>query len=151
MSEKTTLEQYLAMNGRLVYTNKGVSMLPLIREGRDMFIITSKGEGRCRAGDVVLYRRNGNYVLHRIVDVRPNDYVILGDNCICREYGITDGDILGTMTGFIRDGREHSTSELPYKLYMIIWLWTERPRVFAKKVIHRAKRFLRCRLYKLGQ
>ena len=40
--EKSTFEDILAKNGRLVYTNVGVSMLPLIREGRDILVIEKR-------------------------------------------------------------------------------------------------------------
>ena len=35
----TTFEEELEQNGKLVYTNVGVSMLPLLREGRDVMLI----------------------------------------------------------------------------------------------------------------
>ena len=89
-----TYEEYLEKNNTLTYTNVGVSMMPLLRQGRDLFTVTKKTGRRCKAGDVVLYRRPPNkYVLHRIIAVRPNDYVILGDNCIGREYGIKDKSV----------------------------------------------------------
>lgn len=95
---KTTYEEYLAQNGELTYTNVGVSMLPMIKQGRDLFTLTKKTEARCQKYDVVLYRRPPNhYVLHRIVEVRERDYVILGDNCMNKEYGITDEDILNCL------------------------------------------------------
>ena len=81
-------------------------MLPLLRQKRDLFTITKK-QGRCRKYDVALYKRaDGAYVLHRIVKVLPDGYVFLGDNCLNKEYGITDQDILGVMTSFVRDGQE---------------------------------------------
>lgn len=83
-------------------------MLPLLRQKRDLFTITKK-QGRCRKYDVALYKRaDGAYVLHRIVKVLPDGYVFLGDNCLNKEYGITDQDILGVMTSFVRDGKEHA-------------------------------------------
>ena len=129
------IAQYLAENGTLTYTNRGVSMWPLLREGRDMFTLRRKTEARCRRGDVVLYTRGRDYVLHRIIDVRKDDYVILGDNCIQREYGITDSDILGVMTGFIRGGREHSVDGFGFRLYTFIILHTITIRTFTKRVI----------------
>ena len=129
------IAQYLADNGTLTYTNRGVSMWPLLREGRDMFTLRRKTEARCRAGDVVLYRRGRDYVLHRVVDVRKDDYVILGDNCISYEYGITDSDILGIMTSFNRRGREHSVDSFGYRLYTFMILHTNTIRIFTKKVI----------------
>ena len=113
-----TYEEILAQEGKLVYSNVGVSMLPLLRQGRDLFIVEKRGPDRLKAGDVVLYRRPpAQYVLHRIVEVREKDYVILGDNCVNREYGITDGDILGVMTGFVRNGKQHAVTEPGYRLY----------------------------------
>jgi hypothetical protein len=35
----TTFEEEIEKNGRLVYTNVGDSMRPLIRQGRDLLII----------------------------------------------------------------------------------------------------------------
>ena len=100
MNNSISYEEYLAQNGSMTYTNVGVSMLPLLRQGRDLFILEKKGPERCRVGDVVLYRRGEKYVLHRVVEVREKDYVILGDNCVAREYGIKDDDVIGVMTGF---------------------------------------------------
>ena len=133
MSNPLSYEEYLEQNGSMTYTNVGVSMLPLLRQGKDLFTVRKKGSEHCKAGDVVLYRRGDRYVLHRVVEVRDHDYVILGDNCVCREFGITDEDIIGVMTGYVRGGKEHSVSDLGYRLYSSLWLHTEKPRVFLKR------------------
>ena len=88
---KSTFEEEIARNGFLLYRNVGDSMLPLIRQGKDLLLIARKPEGRLRKYDVPLYRRDsGQYVLHRILKVRENDYVICGDNRWRCETGITD-------------------------------------------------------------
>ena len=140
MSEIVSYEEYLQRHGTLTYSNVGVSMLPLLRQGQDLFTVEKKGAARCRVGDVALYRRGGEYVLHRIVAVRPDDYVLLGDNCVRREYGVTDEDILGVMTGFVRDGKPRSVSAPAYRLYTRFWLGTERPRIFFKRILARLRR-----------
>ena len=137
------IEQYIAENDRLIYTNKGRSMLPLLREGRDLFIIEAKKNGRCKVGDTVLFKRGSDYVLHRVITVRPDDYDILGDNCINPERGIKDDDILGVMTGFVRNGKEHSINEPGYRLYVYVWMKTTRIRIFMKKVINRVRKLCR--------
>ena len=140
MEQGLTYEEYLNRYQRLVRTNVGTSMLPLLRQGRDLFIVEKRGADRLRRGDVVLYRRPPDqYVLHRIVKVREKDYVILGDNCVNREYGITDEDILGVMTGFVRDGRQHAVTERGYRLYTFLWLHTSGLRIFVKRARARVK------------
>lgn len=133
MSKGFSYEEFLEANGELTYTNVGTSMMPLLRQGRDLFTVRKKTEERCRAGDVVLYRRGSRYVLHRIVEVRPKDYVILGDNCVSREYGIMDDDILGIMTAYVRDGKIHTVDELPYRLYSAWTMKTAPVRTTLKK------------------
>lgn len=141
--QEDTFESYLDREGTLVYPVCGVSMKPLIREGRDLCIIKKKDDMRCKAGDVVLYRRSPKvHVLHRVIKVLPDSYVILGDNRVEREYGITDADILGIMVSFVRDGKEHSIEELPYKLYSFCMTYLPGIRIFAKKVYGTCKRLL---------
>ncbi len=130
---KSTFEEVLARDGKLIYANVGVSMLPLLRQGKDLFTVRRKGPERCRVGDVVLYKRGDAYVLHRIIEVRPEEYVILGDNCAVKEYGIRDADILGVMTDYVRSGKEHNISERGYRLYSWLILHTVGPRRFLKQ------------------
>ena len=118
---KTTYEGELNRKGRFIYTCSGVSMLPLLRQYKDLFIIEKK-QGRCEKYDVVLYKRQPkSFVLHRVVAVRERDYVILGDNCLNKEYGITDEDIIGVMTSFVRNGKEYSVSHHGYRMYTRVW------------------------------
>ena len=117
-----TFEEYLEKNGELVYTNTGRSMLPMLRQHRDLMVIRPKTEERCRKYDVVLYVRPPHrYVLHRVVEVRDKDYVILGDNCLKKEYGITDEQIIGVLKAFVRDGRTISVENGLYQLYAKLW------------------------------
>ena len=127
--KSTTYEEYLEKNGKLTYRNIGTSMEPMLKQGRDLFTVKKKTAQRCKKYDVVLYRRSPNYyVLHRVIKVRDKDYVILGDNCINKEYGITDGDILGVMTEFVRKGHVYKVSNKIYMLYSRIWVATYRLR-----------------------
>lgn len=140
---KLRFEDLLERDGALTYTNVGTSMLPLLRQGRDLFTVVKKTAERCKVGDVALYRRaDGAYVLHRIVEVRDEDYVFLGDNCVAREYGVTDADILGVMSAFVRDGKEHRVTERGYRAYTAFILKSAPARIAGKKLIGKAKRLL---------
>lgn len=121
MSDKTTFEEEINRNGILAYTNIGCSMMPLLRQNRDLMII-EKVHGRCRKYDVPLYKRkNGMYVLHRILKVRENDYVLCGDHCWQKEYGVTDKQIIGILTAVVRDGKTIPVTDWRYRAYVHLW------------------------------
>ena len=117
-----SFEELLKKDGYIIYTNVGHSMLPLLRQHRDIIEIHRKDSStRCKRYDAVLYKRGDKYILHRILKVRPNDYVICGDHNIWREYGITDEMILGVMTRVIRDGKPIYPTDCKYRLYVHLW------------------------------
>ena len=118
----TTFEEVIQQHGVLIYENVGDSMMPLIKQGRDKMVIVKKPEGRLKKYDVPLYKRdNGQYVLHRIVEVRENDYVIVGDNRWALEYGITDEQIIGVLSAVIRKGKTLSVTDRQYQRYVSLW------------------------------
>lgn len=118
---KSNFEEVLATEGKLIYTNVGDSMKPLIRQGKDLLVI-ERTRGRLKKYDVPLYRReSGQYVLHRILQVRERDYVICGDNRWQKEYGITDQQIIGVLTSVIREGKTVSVTDRKYQFYVHLW------------------------------
>lgn len=104
MAEKQTFEDIIARQGKLVYTNVGDSMYPLIQP-RDLLVIEAVKKP-LQQYDVPLYKRdNGRYVLHRIMRIDNGEYLMCGDNRCRTEHGITDRHIIGVLTAIIRDGR----------------------------------------------
>lgn len=94
-------------------------MYPMLRHRRDT-IVVSPVSGRLKRHDVPLYKRGDRYVLHRIIKVLPDSYVIRGDNCPYSEYGITDDDIIGVLTAFYRRDKLIDMNALPYKSYVYL-------------------------------
>lgn len=140
---EVNLEQYLRENGFLLYRNTGVSMEPLLRQGRDLFTVRKKTDDRCEKFDVILYRRSPDqFVLHRVIEVGGQDYVTLGDNCLAPEYGIREEDVLGIMTSFIRKGKTYSTDDIRYRLYVLLWCRPYRFRIFLRRTIGKIRRSL---------
>lgn len=117
----STFEDEIKRTGQIIYTNVGDSMMPLIKQGRDVLVISAVN-GRLKRYDIPLYKRDsGQYVLHRILKVRKNDYVICGDNRCNKEYGITDRHIIGVLSGIIRDGREIPVTDIKCRIYAHLW------------------------------
>ncbi len=116
-----TFEEEIRNSGKLIYTTVGVSMRPLIKQGRDLLIVT-KPQGRLKKYDIPLYKRkNGQYVLHRVVKVKDDGYVILGDNCIKWENDIKDDQIIGVLTSLVRKGKEVDFNSFGYRFYSRAW------------------------------
>ena len=55
---RLSYEEYLRKYHTLTYKNVGVSMLPLLKQGRDSFTVREVKQGEsCKLWDVVLYKR----------------------------------------------------------------------------------------------
>ena len=115
----STFEELLEQDGRIVYKTKGSSMRPLLHENRDLVVILKK-DGRLRRYDVALYRRGTTYVLHRVVGVRDEGYLIRGDNTYALER-VPEDAVLGVLAGFTRKGTYHEVTDRGYVLYERVW------------------------------
>jgi len=143
MTDKKTIEQAIAQEGKFVSTTSGISMYPLFADRRDTIIILPKTAERLKKYDVPLYRRGDSYVLHRIVKVLSDSYVICGDNCECYEYGIRDDDIIGYLAAFYRKDKYYTVDNKAYRAYSVIIVHTHHIRVFLKRVRRKLARFYR--------
>lgn len=132
------IEEILKKEQVFCSTTVGISMFPMLRNRRDTIII-SKCSGRLKKYDVPLYKRGEEYILHRIVEVRPNDYVIIGDNCIQKEY-VTNEQIIGVLIGFYRGEKRVDMSGWKYRTYVRVWCVLYPMRCWYKK----GKCFLGC-------
>ena len=113
---KAKFEDIIRDKGVLIYTSVGDSMYPLIKKG-DLLVIRAVN-APLKKYDIPLYKRdNGQYVLHRIIKVRKNDYLICGDNRCFTESGITARHIVRVLTELIRNGGTISVYDKRYKLY----------------------------------
>lgn len=113
-------EDILNSGETLYYRNVGDSMYPLIVQDRTLLKISPKSNERLKKWDIPLYKRdNGQYVLHRIVKVKKDEYYLRGDNRIYTEKGIEDRHIIGVLTAIIEDGKEINISPESQRMYIL--------------------------------
>ena len=113
----STFEELLEKDGRLVYRIRGVSMMPLLRQRRDLVVIDPP-RGRLKKYDTALYRRGRSYVLHRVIEVNDDGtYLIRGDNTYSDEI-VPDSAVLGVLTEFVRDGKQYKVTDEDYLRYV---------------------------------
>ena len=112
------IEEKLKLGGTVTFKPHGVSMLPLIRQGRDSVVI-ERYAGNAKVGDVIFFRRpNGQFVLHRVIGKRKDGYILCGDNQWQKERGVLDTWIIGIMTGILRDGKAVELNCKSYRKYV---------------------------------
>lgn len=106
--------------GRANLAVTGCSMLPMLRQNRDIVILEPIADS-LQAGDIALFQReNGPYVLHRVITVDKRWYVFCGDNqAQCEQ--VEHGQLVARVTGYIRNGKAYDLKSVGYRLYC--WAW----------------------------
>lgn len=123
MDNYQSIKEILETTGKYTGLTSGTSMEPLIHHQRDNIIVV-KNKGRLKKYDVPVYvTKTGKYVMHRVVEVCDDHYVIVGDNLLTKEY-VTDDMICGVLVGFYKNGKRYidCQNSRAYKLYSRIWV-----------------------------
>ena len=102
-------------------TVTGNSMYPLFRNGIDCVVLTKIG--RISKYDIPLYKRkNGTYVLHRIVKIKNGILYLAGDYETRIEHPIYPSQLIANTKGFYRNGAYISCNQFWYKIYSYLWV-----------------------------
>ena len=117
MIESGNVEKVLAEQGFVISPVKGDSMLPMLDEKKDAVKIVPATEP-LKKYDLPLYRRpGGQLVLHRIIEVKKNHYIICGDNRKELEK-VPQRWIVGVTEGFFKDGKYIPVTDEEYVKYV---------------------------------
>lgn len=139
------IEEELERSGKILQTTIGDSMEPML-QNRQNIVVIEKADGLLKKYDLPLYRRpNGKYVLHRILKVRKNDYIICGDNRIRRET-VPHEWIIGVVSGYYKGKKFISIKDRKYLLYVHIWCdfyYVRAALLWLKSTLARIKRKLK--------
>ncbi len=136
------IDEFLAQGKPVTFAPRGVSMLPMIRQGIDRVVLESC-VGKLKKYDIPLYQRDdGSYVLHRVVGV-GDTYTCIGDNQFQLEHGVRHDQIIANVTGFYREDTYYSVSNPAYRLYCRMWCWSRSIRGFWRRVRSRLRRWIR--------
>ena len=118
------IREVLASGGEFRLYPHGISMLPLLRQGRDS-VSLRRVDSTIRKGDILFYQRpDGSFVLHRVRAVTPNGLTMIGDNQTLPERGVSPDWVIGRVTRIFRDDKEVICDGLRYRLYRKLWQFT---------------------------
>lgn len=120
---------------------RGTSMLPMLVEDRDSVVLSPLPD-RLKRYDLPLYqRKNGQFVLHRVVKVGET-YTCLGDNQFVFEEGLSHDQMIAVVSSFTRKGKAYSVTDLSYRFYRAFWFRSRYIRRFWRRCMGRLRRLL---------
>lgn len=130
----------LAEGGSISFTVKGESMRPMLIGGTDTVTLV-KPATPPKKYDVIFYRReNGQYVLHRIIQVKKGGYVCRGDSQTVKEYPVTQDMVIGVLKEYTHKGKVKHTDSFGQKAYAFFCVNTAWLRSHSKTLYHKLKR-----------
>lgn len=136
------IREHLAAGQSVSLAPRGVSMLPMLRQGIDTVVLSPLPK-KLKKYDIPLYRRdNGKYVLHRIVAVGET-YTCIGDNQFQKESGLRDDQMIAVVTAFSRGDRSISVTAPGYRIYCRVWHYSRPLRHFLRRVKNGLRRLLK--------
>ena len=120
------------------FSPRGISMLPMLRQGIDSVELSPLPQ-RLKKYDLPVYRYpSGKYVMHRVVAVREDHYLCLGDNTYEYEK-IRHDQMIAVVSAFKRGEKRIGVEALSYRVYCRVWVASYPLR----KLLKRVKNFLR--------
>lgn len=105
----------------VVIKPKGCSMLPFIRGECDEVVLV-------RPDDIELYDavlaqlRTGVYVLHRVMEIREDSLVLMGDGNLQGKEQCRKEDVVAKVAEVIRDGHKHDCLAPRYCRRVRMWI-----------------------------
>lgn len=114
----------LILNGHTVtFPVRGNSMNPFIKDRRDKVIIAPLS-GEPRIGDLLLAYEiaQKRYVLHRLIRVENESYLLMGDGNTHLTEAIQREEIIAIVTAIIRKNKTYSTHSKLWNTYSWIWM-----------------------------
>ena len=113
------IEEVLASGGEFRMFPKGTSMLPLIVQTRDSVVLKRNTEEGAKKHDIAFYRRkNGQFVLHRVMRSENGVYAMCGDNQAFLEEGVTHDRVIGKVCRMTIDGKTVEMTDPRYLRYV---------------------------------
>ena len=112
----TQVEQELSCGKTVLIPLKGISMYPFIRNGKDKVLLTSVSlQTPLKKLDVVLFRYRGKHILHRIISIKGDTYIIQGDGIYASREICHKADIIGKVVEVHRLSSDNHYKIIPTK------------------------------------
>ena len=116
------VESELSAGRSVIFKVKGNSMYPFLRNGIDSVRLAPVNQPLVK-NDVVIFKYYGNQILHRIIKIDGERYILQGDGIIINREHCRKEDVIGVVTHIFRgEGRMIPVTSLKWKILSWIWL-----------------------------
>ena len=131
-----TAKDYAAQiekQGEIAFVPRGNSMWPFIKNKGQTVVIARKSE-RLNKYDVAFYSNDGVHaVLHRVIEVLPDGYVLCGDSQFAPEK-VTEEKVFGVMKCFYQGKKCIDANDQRYLKKVKKWHKNQKIRKFKVKL-----------------
>lgn len=115
------VESEISSGKNVLFKVKGNSMFPLLRNEIDQ-VLLSPVDCAPQKMDIILFRFRGKHILHRIIDVKDDKFIIQGDGVYASFEQCGLNDIVGKVTAIHKFGSKPiSVSSKWYKFFSHFW------------------------------
>ncbi len=129
----------LQSNGQARFRVISNSMLPLIRKDDWVTVSALNPAAAVRFGEIVLFRRQDHFIIHRVIKSSPGQIITKGDNCLSADTGLARAEVLAHV---IRLEKGHRIMNLQSRWWRtihfimgVISLVIATSRSFAKRIL----------------
>jgi signal peptidase len=122
----------------------GNSMYPFLREGIDSVELMKPDFGRLKKLDIVLIKRkDGVYVLHRVCRKEADCFFMAGDNQVWIEGPLYPEQLIAVVSSVIKNGRKIPSRSYRLLIPAGIWLFLLPLRRFLFKAYNKSRQILK--------
>lgn len=117
---------------------RGNSMFPFLRDGKDILELCPPGNKVLCRGDVVLFRYRGKLLLHRIIALRGDHFIMQGDGCWQSKEKAVRSDIFAILFAVrYPDSRICYCRSFTWRFYSALWFYSRFIRRYLLAVLRR--------------
>lgn len=129
------VEEEIAKGNEVRFKLKGVSMSPLVRDGKDDVILVPCKSEELKPMDVVLFRYQGKHLLHRIIRRKEDWLWIQGDGSFVAVEQCKVQDVVGKVDRICRpSGRVVSVDSRQWRWLSRMWRFSDVLRRFLLRI-----------------
>lgn len=116
-------EAALKKGKQVVIRVAGKSMEPFLIDGKDVVKITPLFSDKLHRGDIVLFKVNDFYCLHRIIQIKGKRIILCGDAIYQSIESIIQENVIGVLDSVIRESGDVVTcSSMKWKIMSCVWM-----------------------------